>query len=78
MLRCVCLYWSIYTASCSPVWIRMDVKLRRRFGKVLGSGYGLGTEPSVTLGIARRNSRGKKKQIIKVILLMGQLKDHLR
>lgn len=77
----MCLYWSIHTASCSPGWVRMDIKLRRRFGKLLGSGYGLSTELGLTLGIARLcclNSRGKQKQIIKVIPLMGQLKDHLR
>lgn len=83
VLRCVCLYWSIHAAPCSPVQVHMDIKLRRRFGKVLGGGYRLGTELSVTCGsgVARLcclNSRDKQKQIIKVIPLRGQLKDHLR
>lgn len=66
---------------CSPVRVHMDIKLRRRLGKVLG--YGLDTELSVTCGsgVARLcclNSRDKQKQIIKVIPLRGQWKDHLR
>lgn len=81
MLRCVWLYWSIYTSPCSLVSVHRDIKLSRRWRKLLGSGYGLGTELSATLGIARfccLNSRGKQKQIIKVIPLMGQWRDHLR
>lgn len=75
------MYWSFHTASCSWVQVHINVKLRRRFGRLVGGGFGLGTELSITLGIARLcsiNSRGKQKQINKVILLMGQLKDHLR
>lgn len=77
----MCLYWSIHTASCCPARVLMDTKLRRRFGKLLGGGYGLGTELSIALGDSRLcclTSRDKQKQVNKVIPLMVQLKDHLR